>query len=299
MIRPSLFYLFKFKVLGQRIPLSCSLAPTLACNLHCVHCYSATPRAKGDVQKELSIEDFRALCIRLRKRGIVHATLTDGEPLLNETSTEKCKVASEVFQETWLVTNGTHGFPIENKKLKYIISLDGSPETHDLIRGKTAFRQLKENVKKYRPRFFVNSTLNRHNHNEISEIIKTAQELQASGISFAWSTPMSRKDTLHLSHEERNKDISEILYLKSQGLDRFIMNSKDELEMMRNNDWSKDCPLRWFTESYDAYGNKKEDCVFGRVEDYQCGSCGCNIGPSVLVGLQNKESLLTKMLSED
>ncbi len=279
--------------LGDRKPFACSLAPTLACNLACAHCYTASPRARAEVQHELTLDAFRKFCLMLRKRGIRHATLTDGEPLLTELSQEKCKVATEIFDQTWIVTNGTHGFP-EFKNTLYVVSLDGEEETHDRIRGKGVFEKIKENISLFQPYCYCNTTLTKVNHGKIKRTVEAAIQLGTRGICFAWTTPMSPKDILHLPHEERQKDIDEILKLKKL-YGNYILNSEEELNLMRTNEWSKRCP-NWFVESYDAYGNRKSTCVFGEATSFMCGNCGCNIYTSILTMIEQlKPTLISKL----
>jgi MoaA/NifB/PqqE/SkfB family radical SAM enzyme len=298
------YRIIRTSILHDRKPFACSLAPTLACNLACSFCYTASPRAVAKGQKtgqlrqeELTVGAFKELCLSLRKRGIRHATLTDGEPLLTERSREKCQLAAEIFDQTWIVTNGTFGFPRFRNTL-YIVSLDGDEETHDLIRGKGVFAKIRQNISSggNPAHCYCNTTLNRLNHAQIQCIVEAAKNLGANGICFAWSTPMSPKDVLHLSHEERQKDIDEIQRLKRLFYGDYILNSDEELELMRTNQWSNRCPT-WFVESYDAYGNRKPTCVFGKATSFMCEHCGCNIYPSILTILERRKAALISKLA--
>jgi Fe-coproporphyrin III synthase len=300
------FRIFKMSLLHERKPIACSLAPTLSCNLACSFCYTASPRAVATAkaekrehlrqQQELSLDDFQELCRMLRRRGIRHATLTDGEPLLTEQSRKKCEAASEIFDQTWIVTNGTFGFPKLRNTL-YIVSLDGEEDLHDRIRGKGVFAKIRKNISSSfgAVHCYCNTTLTRLNHTRIQRIIDAAKFLGAKGICFAWSTPMSSKDALHLSHTERQKDIDEIQRLKHLLYGDYILNSAEELNLMRNNEWSKRCPT-WFVESYDAYGNRKPTCVFGQATSTMCENCGCNIYPSILTLLERRKPTLISKL---
>ncbi|HEU4823938.1 MAG TPA: radical SAM protein [Nitrososphaeraceae archaeon] len=297
------YRIIRSSILHDRKPFACSLAPTLACNLACSFCYTASPRAAAKGQRtqqpkheELTVDAFKEMCLKLHKRGIKHATLTDGEPLLTEQSREKCKVATEIFDQTWIVTNGTFGLPRFRNTL-YIVSLDGDEETHDLIRGKGVFAKIKQNISSsISVDCYCNTTLSRLNHGKLQSIVEAARKLGANGISFAWSTPMSPKDTLHLSHAERQKDIDEIQRLKRLFYRDYILNSDEELELMRTNQWSSRCPT-WFVESYDAYGDRKPTCVFGKATPFMCENCGCNIYPSILTILERRKSTLISKLA--
>ena len=297
------YRIIKASILHDRKPFACSLAPTLACNLACSFCYTASPRALAKGQKtrqlrqqELTVDAFKELCLTLRKRRIRHATLTDGEPLLTYQSREKCKVAAEIFDQTWIVTNGTFGFPRFRNTL-YIVSLDGDEVTHDLIRGKGVYAKIKQNISSgILTECYCNTTLSKLNHAKIQSIVEAAKKLGASGISFAWSTPLSPKDVLFLSHVERQKDIDEIQRLKRHFYGDYVLNSDKELELMRTNEWSNHCPT-WFVESYDAYGNRKPTCVFGEATSFMCENCGCNIYPSILTILERRKAALISKLA--
>jgi MoaA/NifB/PqqE/SkfB family radical SAM enzyme len=289
-------------MMHDRKPFACSLAPTLACNLACSFCYTASPRAlaKGlnrqQLGQELTVDTFKNLCLTLRKRGIRHATLTDGEPLLTKQSREKCKVATEIFDQTWIVTNGTFDFPKFRNTL-YIVSLDGDEKTHDLVRGKGVFARIKQNISSSMSvACYCNTTLTKLNHGKIEDIIEAAKNMGAYGISFAWSTPMSPSDALYVPKEERLNDIEEILRLKRLSYGDYILNSEGELDLMRNNQWSQRCP-NWFVESYDAYGNRKPTCVFGKATLFMCENCGCNIYPSILTILEHRKPALISKLA--
>jgi MoaA/NifB/PqqE/SkfB family radical SAM enzyme len=298
------YRIIRTSILHDRKPFACSLAPTLACNLACSFCYTATPRAVAKGQKtqqlrqqELTLDAFKELCLALHRRGIRHATLTDGEPLLTELSREKCKVATEIFDQTWIVTNGTFGFPRFRNAL-YIVSLDGDEETHDRIRGKGVFAKIRQNISSdgIPTECYCNTTLSRLNHARIQSTVEAAKYLGAKGICFAWTTPMSPKDTLYLSHAERQKDINEIQRLKRLFYGDYILNGYKELDLMRTNKWSKRCPT-WFVESYDAYGSRKPTCIFGEATSFMCENCGCNIYPSILTILERRKPALISKLA--
>ena len=277
----------------QKIPLACSLAPTVQCNLHCPFCYTANPR-RNQQFREMSVKEFHLLCKSLRRKGIRHVTLTDGEPLLTAESREKCTIASNIFDQCWIVTNGTVGFP-KFKNTLYIVSIDGTSELHNQIRGKKTFEKIHENVKKYRPEFYCNITISKLNHNKIPDIIESTKQLGCKGVGFAFSTPLSIHDKLFLNQDERCNVIEQIQNLKLQ-YGSYICNEDDELEILSKSWGYTECP-KWYVESYDAFGKKKLDCVFGKATEFMCDNCGCNVYPSILSAINNKKkTMLTSMV---
>ncbi|MEM5794360.1 MAG: radical SAM protein [Candidatus Aenigmatarchaeota archaeon] len=270
---------FKVKYLKDRKPFACSLAPTAQCNLKCPGCYERINRLKRE--KELSIDQFSSLVDLLLKKGIVQCTLTDGEPLLNNKSIEKCEIAVKKFWVTWIVTNGTQELP--DFDVLYIVSLDGNKKIHDKLRGKGVYDKMKKNIKSSPTDCIVGtSTLNSINHNYITEIVESAMDLGLRAIAFNWYTPFSNNDPLWVDYQQRNRDIDLLIKLKEKYYD-FIANTTEELEMMRNSGWTKRCP-NWCTLSIDAYGKIKKPCVLG--ENVLCEKCGCHVFPSVLLTIE-------------
>lgn len=59
----------------QRVPVEGMIELTYGCNLHCVHCYNPTHKAKG----ELDTQAYRRLIDQLAEAGCLHLTFTGGE----------------------------------------------------------------------------------------------------------------------------------------------------------------------------------------------------------------------------
>ena len=266
---------FKLKFFRDKTPFGCSLAPTIQCNLSCKQCYEHTKRTSS--KKELSLDEMDMLAEKLSKQGIKHCTMTDGEPLISRESIEKCETIIDHFWMNYIVTNGTKEIP--DFPVFYILSLDGPPKVHDNLRGDGVFHQLKNNVKKSpTDNIYGLCTLNSLNHEHISQTISTAEDLGLKGIMFNWYNPASDDDSLWVDYETRNKDIDLLLDLMEDKPD-FIYNTKFELDMLRNPEWTKSCPS-YFVPSYDAFGDLKTPCVFG--ERAFCEKCGCHVFPVLM-----------------
>ncbi len=111
---------------------------TNRCNLYCKHCYSSANQLKDE---ELSYEEVVSLADELVKNGVKFAILSGGEPLLREDIFLIGKTLKEKGMRTYLSTNGLliSGDNIKEVKesFDYVgISIDGTPEVHDLFRGK-------------------------------------------------------------------------------------------------------------------------------------------------------------------
>jgi radical SAM protein with 4Fe4S-binding SPASM domain len=132
-------------------------AVTKACNLRCVHCYaSASP---GPAPGELTFEEGAALLDDLRAFGVPAVLFSGGEPLARPDALRLIGHAQSVGLNSTLSTNGVL---IDDEKadalaglgLRYVgISLDGSPATHDRLRGmKGAFGQSVAAIRRCRGR---------------------------------------------------------------------------------------------------------------------------------------------------
>src|SRR5215207_10205549 len=106
------------------------------CNLHCSHCYWWLNR-KND-EKDLSIEDWKKIINeKFKKQHIFVVTLVGGEPLLRPDIIKL--FCDEMPRRVCVVTNGT--FPLKRFEGLYFywVSLDGTEEIHDSIRGQGSY----------------------------------------------------------------------------------------------------------------------------------------------------------------
>ena len=121
----------------ERRLFSVTLAVTNRCMYHCWHCYNA-----GRSQKDLSLAELRKVVSALQVLGVVHVTLTGGEPLIRRDLEE---IAGAFDERTYLSLNTT-GFGLNPDRAHSLhwagvfalgVSLDSlSNEEHDRMRGK-------------------------------------------------------------------------------------------------------------------------------------------------------------------
>jgi organic radical activating enzyme len=268
--------------LGSDRPFGCSIAPTGSCNLKCKHCYEQFSRNEKKKKKDLSPDETKELVRRLYEQGARHCTITDGEPLLDRASREKCEIAIDQFWITYIVTNGTKEIP--DWPVLYVVSIDGPKRVHDSIRGDGVFDRLRKNLKDTpAKKLFGLCTVNNHNRGLVRETLETAQRLGLQGIMFNWHNPLSQFDPLWVNFEHRNENIDEIMDLKVKFGD-YILNTSWELELLRTPDWSRFCPHKWIV-SYDSTGKLKKPCVFDKLAD--CERCGCHVFPALWGSVNN------------
>src|SRR4028118_1281145 len=113
------------------------------CNLHCSHCYWWETR-RNELH-ELSSEDWRNIIRQTFKKHHVYVvTLVGGEPMMRP---EIVRVfCDEMPRTVCVVTNGTYPLTRFDNLYFYWISLDGTEQVHDSIRGKGAYSKTKRNI---------------------------------------------------------------------------------------------------------------------------------------------------------
>ncbi len=255
----------KFSVTKK--PLVANYEITANCNLRCYDsgCYFFKNR---NPSKELSDEQWISKFKRDRKENIKVAILTGGEPMLRPKVVE---AACNIFNNVMMVTNGT--IPIENLKLRnYFVSLDGSREVNDKIRGNGVFDKVVKNIRGDK-RATIAATISTYNQDPILNLAKIISRLDIKGITFALYTPMSFNDPL--VPRDIDNIIKDIRKAKKEYGD-IILVSERMLELFKSKRHSKDCYLRkgWVV-TYDPQGKIKRPCVLG--EKVICAECGCNI----------------------
>jgi MoaA/NifB/PqqE/SkfB family radical SAM enzyme len=162
-----------------------------ACNCRCVMCDIWKANAAG---RELSDEVLSAHVGAIRRLRVRRVMLTGGEPLLHSNLWSLCdRLRAEGISIT-LVTTGLlaarSARAIASRIDTVVISLDGSPPIHDLVRRVPhGFDRLAAGVHALRaeataPRLIARSVLQRANYPALAETIHTARGTGFDEISF-------------------------------------------------------------------------------------------------------------------
>jgi radical SAM protein with 4Fe4S-binding SPASM domain len=111
---------------------------TLKCNLNCSHCGSSAGKARPD---ELNTKECFKLCEELAELGCEEVALMGGEPLLRKDWLTVAQCIKDLGMNVNFVSNGIildrYIDKISRLEPQVIgISIDGTQENHDLIRGK-------------------------------------------------------------------------------------------------------------------------------------------------------------------
>lgn len=255
------------------------------CNLRCKHCFYF--REEHD-SREMDAEEFlEGLKILKERHNIQSMGWSGGEPLYRAEVVQK---GSKLFKLNQLFTNGTLPIP-RLRGLVTFISMDGTGEVHDEVRGKGTYDKIMENLKptKAKPIVFL-GTFHRSNNHCLEEMVKEFSEMAPSviGMFAMLFTPLkqykeikdynhsiTQKNQLDLSWEERDQIINRLFELK-KSYPRFLLNEEVVLEMMLSKnapEATSRCNMPQRTLTLDLNLNRKLPCVLGA--DVDCSKCGC------------------------
>jgi radical SAM protein with 4Fe4S-binding SPASM domain len=157
---------------------------TRTCNLRCAHCYTSSD--SKHYAGELTTEECRGVIDDLAHFSVPAILFSGGEPLLRADALELAAYAAGKGIRSVLSTNGTLitddiARKIKEAGLAYVgISLDGTREVHDRIRGKQgAFNQAMRGLRRCQEvglRVGVRFTVHRLNLQEVPKVFDIVEE---------------------------------------------------------------------------------------------------------------------------
>lgn len=167
------------------------MMPHSGCNCRCVMCdiWKA-----NSIKTEISSETLERHLAAFRKLNVARVALSGGEALMHSNLWKFCDLLHTIGVKISLLSTGIslamHAEDVVSHCDDLIISLDGNPQVHDVIRNiPKAFAKLEEGVKAIKavnPHFRVTgrSVLQKQNFKEFFSIIQTARELRLDQVSF-------------------------------------------------------------------------------------------------------------------
>ena len=257
-----LFHWWKKLRNGTKTPLFGSADILNTCNLKCVHCYWWATREP--TAGELTAEQWRVVIQNsFKKLRIENVTVVGGEPMSRK---DVVQVFSEEMRNRMsVVTNGT--FPLMPINGSYYVSIDGTEDIHNQIRGPRTYQRIKDNVKNFTAaggRVNINMTLNTLNYKTLMDVIHEWDEI-AERISIQFHTPFIDDDSLWLPFgEERNKLIDDILEYVRVENNHFVINPKEQIELLRGN-WGYKCP-NWLIPCPGLQGKYQSSLLHGKCK---------------------------------
>jgi len=219
--------------LGTPTPLIWANKVTFRCNYRCGFC----PIWKMKPGTELSTAAAKRLVREAAGLGVVFASFEGGEPLLRKDLPGLLSEAKKCGMLTSIITNGA----LVPQRIDEIaeftdvitVSLDGKPDTHDLLRGKKgAFKGVQnalDAAKGKKPRVFLNCVITAHNKEELGWVAKFAKK---NGVmaSFCPVAGFKGADDMGLPEGELKRVAESILQLKGEGYP--IVNSRAYLRAL-------------------------------------------------------------------
>src|SRR5574341_991510 len=188
-----------YKWFNKRSPLYGSADINNICNLHCSHCYWWLNRKENE---ELTVEQWKEIIeTKFKKNHLFIITLVGGEPTLRPDIIEL--FIREFPKRVCVVSNGTYPLKKYNDLYFYWISIDGTKEVHDSIRGKGAYASIRKNILDYvekngdkaRKDIWINMTINSLNYKTVKKVAEEWYEY-TNKIGFQFHTPFTKGDQL-------------------------------------------------------------------------------------------------------
>jgi len=196
---------------------------TKACNLACAHC---SVEAGKRANNELSLEEIKNVLEELSKMDARYTVFTGGEPLMREDIFDIISYADKLSLTPYLDTNATLITAETAKKLKKSgikmvqASLDGREKIHDKIRGKGAFKKAVEGIRACISQGLplnINFTVSAINLNELNQVIKLAEKLEADSLSIERMISVGRGKNLRgITRKEFKEIINKIRAVNSK-----------------------------------------------------------------------------------
>lgn len=199
--------------------------------MNCVHCRAASD--KGPYPGEMHTDRSKEILDQIALIGKPIIILTGGEPLLRKDIFDLARHGSQQNLRMVMATNGTLITPhiaerIKSSGIKRVsISLDGADaKAHDEFRKVPgAFKAALEGLdlfKKAKIEFQINTTVTRHNVQQVEEILKKAMKLGAVAHHIFLLVPTGR------ARDMVNQEIDSLEY---ERLLKWFYNMRDKVPL--------------------------------------------------------------------
>jgi len=167
------------------------LMPHSKCNCRCLMCDIWKGNKSGT---SLSLAQLQRIEADLRAFGVKHVVLSGGEALMHPDIWSLCALLKSLPARVTLLSTGqTLAHHVETVSVlcdEVIVSLDGSPAMHDVVRGiPGAFEKLQDGIvalRRHRPDFPIAArcVLQKCNFRDLTAIVTAARSLNLDRISF-------------------------------------------------------------------------------------------------------------------
>ncbi len=255
------------------------------CNLRCKHCfYYREEHESEEMEADEFLEGLRTLKDR---HNILSMGWCGGEPLYRR---DVVLEGAKMFPMNQLYTNGTLPLPVA-PNLQPFVSLDGTREIHDSVRGKGTYDKIMENVTDTPlPTVIFTATFHRLNEACLEDMIGELSRITKPNVVVtimlfaplkeyrkvrAYKHTELQETDLDFSWEERDRFVDRLIALR-QKYPNIILNPDTVLEMMKSenaHEATSRCNMPQRTLTLDLKLDRKLPCVLGAAVD--CSKCGC------------------------
>ncbi len=186
---------------------------TMGCNLRCRHCGSS---CKERLENEITDDEAMAIAEQIVELKPKWVAFSGGEPLLRHNWGELAQFLTQNGVEVRLISNGTLITADIARKMEKVgisivsISVDGTEEIHDTVRGKGVHRKVIEAfgyLKDAGVNIGVNTTLMKDNVNILDEMYELLRE---NGVCI-WQLQPGIPEGRMSEHSKYVLDVSDIM----------------------------------------------------------------------------------------
>lgn len=274
---------------GMKKPILGTIILTDYCNLTCKHC------AVNNINKK--IHPYRDIKIEMEnfyREGIRILFFCGGETMLwqdgDKGIRDLLREARQMgFYIVNVVTNGTIDLDLPEADVIFL-SIDGTKETHNNIRGNTYDKILENLAKADKSNICIYMAINKLNYQEIGEVTRFAQKHpNINSISFNFHTPYKGTEFLSLSREEKAIAVATIKSMIRKGMP--VFNLYSSLDIYLDNKWERPCYQCLVSEEGKRY-------VCGRCVDIDglCQECGYLFATEFSLLFQGNIKIIYEML---
>jgi len=219
---------------GEEPVFAATIRLTTGCNLRCPHCYV---NAGVPLKNELTTQEIKSIIDQLKALKTFYVFYTGGEPfsrpdiieILNYTNKQKIGIS--------ISTNGTFITPKLLEEVKDIpftlfqISLDGTKEIHDSIRGKnmwdTAIQTIKTAKKILKKNVGIGTVITKRNYKIIDKILQDGAMAGADTFTLLCLIVTGRADTLQSPSSKEFLESVKKAFVQYEKLQKKLKIAKD------------------------------------------------------------------------
>lgn len=256
---------------------------TNACNLHCTHCIRGSQEYLQYMSFDDAIKGLDKLSEWKKESMLI---LSGGEPTIHTDFKKILLHALKKFKVVLINTNGTtHAHEIFDrdliraKNLFIQVSLDGTEQYNDCIRGIGSYKVAIENIRSLLQDGFnvgISTTVNRRNVQSVLELCNTINDLRIFNWHVSAEMPIGRGTLVEcLSAEEWNRFVGKMISKARVRLSIrkvFDFSKRKNLTEEQLEKLSKGCVHNCGTGSNKLYVNSNFNIAPCTCLDYYCGN---------------------------